>query len=122
MWELIGGMAFGAVVGWITYFILRRAQPKSLSDLSTVIGVLGGATITGLFSPTGSSFVGYAIGLFLGFFVYFILFWAIVGWANMKQSLIASLNSGMIVMGPNQEKAEGETTMGGTGKNKIPRE
>jgi hypothetical protein len=30
-----GAVAFGIVVGWLTYFILRRAKPTALSDLST---------------------------------------------------------------------------------------
>lgn len=69
-----GGLAFGLVVGWVTYFILRRAQPKALSDLSVLIGAVGGGTITALFDPKGDSFAGYSIGLAVGFFAYYIVF------------------------------------------------
>ncbi len=72
--RFIGGIGFGLVVGWTTYFILRRAQPKTLSDLSTFIGIIGGSTITALFDSKGDSFVGYAIGLAIGFFAYYIVF------------------------------------------------
>jgi hypothetical protein len=40
-----GAFAFGIVVGWLTYFILRRAKPTALSDLSTVVATLCGATV-----------------------------------------------------------------------------
>ncbi len=77
--RFIGGIAFGGVIGWITYFIMRRAQPKALTDLTTIVGILGGGTIIGLFDPKTITFAGYAIGLAIGFFGYYLFFLKIVG-------------------------------------------
>jgi hypothetical protein len=70
---MIGAWCFGAVMGWITYRTLRRREgAAALSDLATVIGAIGGAAITGLFK-TPDLFGSYCIGLFIGFFLYFIV-------------------------------------------------
>jgi len=70
---MIGAWCFGAVMGWITYRTLRRREgAAALSDLATVIGAVGGAAITGVFK-TPDLFGAYCIGLFIGFFVYFIV-------------------------------------------------
>jgi NhaP-type Na+/H+ or K+/H+ antiporter len=82
-----GGLAFGLVVGWASYFVLRRIQPKSLSDLSVFIGIIGGGTITSLFDAKGDTFAGYAIGLAVGFFLYFITFLLILGRMDIHDSL-----------------------------------
>ena len=66
----LGGACFGAVIGWITYrTISRKATPVSLSDLATVLGVVGGGIVTGLFDQP-DLFGAYSVGLFLGFFAY----------------------------------------------------
>jgi zinc transporter ZupT len=60
-------------MGWITYRTLRRKEgAAALSDLSTVIGAIGGAAITALFK-TAELFGWYCIGLAAGFFLYFII-------------------------------------------------
>jgi len=87
--QFIGALAFGLVVGWTTYFILRRAQPKALSDLTTFIGAIGGAAVTTLFDSKGSTFAGYAIGLALGFLAYYLVFLWIVGVHAIRESLKA---------------------------------
>ena len=43
-----------------------------MSDIASVIGAVGGAAVTGIFG-TEELFGFYAIGLALGFFVYFIV-------------------------------------------------
>jgi hypothetical protein len=86
--QFIGGIGFGLVVGWVTYFILRRAQPKTLSDLSTFIGIVGGGTITALFDPGGYSFAGYSIGLAIGFFAYYIVFMRLTGSHAVGETMI----------------------------------
>jgi uncharacterized membrane protein YeaQ/YmgE (transglycosylase-associated protein family) len=86
--QFIGGLAFGAVVGWVTYFILRRAQPKTLSDITTIIGAIGGAAITGLFTKGETGFAGYAIGLAIGFFVYYVVYRMIVGKDAIREALV----------------------------------
>lgn len=69
----IGSLSFGLVIGWITYRTLRRKEGSAaLSDISTVIGAVGGAAVTGLFKDT-DMFAGYSIGLAIGFFAYFIV-------------------------------------------------
>lgn len=70
---MIGAWCFGAVIGWITYRTLRRREGSAqLSDIATVIGAVGGAAITALFKVP-ELFGYYCIGLFVGFFVYFIV-------------------------------------------------
>ena len=68
----IGALCFGFVVGYITYRTLARTTAKAaVSDLATVIGAIGGATITGLFGPVdGSMFAYYSIGLIIGMAAY----------------------------------------------------
>jgi hypothetical protein len=71
--QLIGAGAFGALIGWYVYYINRyRKADVQLNDLVTLIGILGGGAILALF-PTGTDLFGaYGVGLFLGFFGYFI--------------------------------------------------
>lgn len=68
--NLIGAGAFGLLIGWVTSSILRRAKRDGLSDISTVIGAVGGAAILGLFPKENGAFGVYAIGLAIGFWVY----------------------------------------------------
>lgn len=71
--EAIGALCFGLVVGWVTYRTLRRREGISnLSDISTVIGAVGGAAVTALFKD-GALFGMYCIGLAVGFFLYFVI-------------------------------------------------
>jgi NhaP-type Na+/H+ or K+/H+ antiporter len=67
---IIGGLCFGLVVGWVTYRTIRYAPHGGLSDLSTVIGAVGGAAITALFPKESGAFGAYCIGLAIGFFAY----------------------------------------------------
>lgn len=68
-----GGLAFGVVVGWITYrtLHLRGRDNVGLSDIATVIGAVGGGVVTGLFKNE-DMFAAYSIGLFAGFFLFLI--------------------------------------------------
>jgi hypothetical protein len=71
--ELCGAICFGVVVGWICYRTLRRStNPTKLSDLTTIVGVIGGGAVTALFKTT-DLFAGYSIGLAIGFFLYLIV-------------------------------------------------
>ncbi len=70
----VGAVCFGVVIGWVCYRTLRRNQAASgLSDIATVIGAVGGAAITGIWSPGTGAFGGYCIGLLVGFFLYLIV-------------------------------------------------
>lgn len=81
----LGALMFGLVIGWITYRTLRRKEGSAaLSDISTVIGAVGGAAVTKLFPD--AVFGWYCIGLGIGFFLYLICSFflegkdAVVGW------------------------------------------
>ena len=71
--NLVGAALFGAVTGWVTYRTLRRTKPNGLSDIATVLGAVGGATVTGLFPKESEAFGWYGIGLAAGFFLYLIV-------------------------------------------------
>lgn len=74
----LGGLCFGLVVGWVTYRTLRRREGASgLSDISTVIGAVGGGAVTSLFED--ALFGWYAVGLAIGFFGYFLAALALEG-------------------------------------------
>ncbi len=71
--QLLGAMGFGAIIGWLVYYINRyRTGDVQFSDLATVIGILGGGAILALFPASTDLFGGYGIGLFIGFFSYFL--------------------------------------------------
>lgn len=71
----IGPACFGLLIGWITYRTLRRKEgPVALSDLSVVLGTLGGGVVTGLFGGE-VQFAFYSIGLAFGFFGYLVVAW-----------------------------------------------
>jgi hypothetical protein len=71
--QIFGAIGFGAIVGWLVYYINRyRTGDVQFSDLATIIGILGGGAILALFPPSTDLFGGYGIGLFIGFFSYFI--------------------------------------------------
>jgi len=77
---LLGAGGFGFLIGWYIYFINRyRKGDVQLSDLVTLIGVIGGASITALFKTDTPLFGAYGIGLFLGFFTYFVVLIFLVG-------------------------------------------
>lgn len=74
MVQLVGAAAFGAIVGWYVYYINRyRTGGVQFSDLVTLIGVLGGATVLALFPGQTDLFGAYGIGLAIGFFGYFLV-------------------------------------------------
>ena len=70
--ETAGAICFGIVIGWVTYRTLRHNQSSGLSDIATVIGAVGGAAITAIFT-TDQLFGGYCVGLAIGFFAYFVV-------------------------------------------------
>lgn len=72
--QLLGAGGFGAIIGWFVYYINRyRKGDVQFSDLTTLIGILGGGAIMALFPAKTDLFGAYGIGLFAGFFGYFIL-------------------------------------------------
>ncbi len=82
MLATIGAAFFGLVVGWITYRTLRRKEGAvALSDISCVIGAVGGGAITALFKD-GAVFGAYSIGLAIGFFLYLLVSIRVIKSAN----------------------------------------
>jgi hypothetical protein len=80
--ELAGAFCFGMVVGWVTYRTLRRKEgAATLSDISSVLGAIGGAAVTALFKNE-QMFGMYSIGLAVGFFLYFLIGYFVVGKNN----------------------------------------
>jgi hypothetical protein len=72
--QLWGAGGFGAIIGWYVYYINRyRTRDVQLSDLVTLIGILGGGAILALFPARSQLFGAYGIGLFIGFFGYFLI-------------------------------------------------
>lgn len=71
--QLVGAAAFGVVLGWYVYYINRyRKGDFQLTDIGTLLGILGGAGIIRLFDPSTDLFGAYGIGLCLGFFAYLV--------------------------------------------------
>jgi len=69
-----GPFWFGVVIGFVTYRTLKHTTQAGISDIASVIGAVGGATIVGLFPVAEGRFNDYAIGLFLGFFAFLVVF------------------------------------------------
>ena len=71
--QLLGAGGIGVIIGWHVYYINRyRKGDVQLTDLVTLLGILGGGAITALFPARTDLFGAYGIGLFGGFFTYFI--------------------------------------------------
>ena len=73
--ETWGAFAFGTVLGWFLYFTNRyRKGETQLSDVATLIGVIGGGAVTALFGDAKTTLFGaYGVGLAVGFFAYFVV-------------------------------------------------
>jgi hypothetical protein len=71
----LGAFGFGVVIGWFVYFTNRyRKGEVQFSDLTTLLGIIGGAAVTGLFGESkGLLFGAYGTGLATGFFAYFVV-------------------------------------------------
>jgi hypothetical protein len=77
--QMFGAGGFGTIVGWYIYYLIRHRTDKvSISDLSTIVGVIGGGAVLTLFPAKTDLFGAYGIGLFLGFFGYLVFLLAFV--------------------------------------------
>lgn len=81
---LWGAFGFGVVLGWFMYFTNRyRKGDAQFSDLTTLVGVIGGGAVTALFGEAKTALFGaYGVGLAVGFFAYFILLLVMVSRSN----------------------------------------
>jgi len=69
----LGAVFFGFVIGWISYRTLRLAAGTNLlSAIAIIIATVGGAAVITLLKDE-VMFGWYAIGLAIGFLVYFAL-------------------------------------------------
>jgi len=98
----IGAAAFGAVIGWMVHRILAHKEKADWSDISTVIATVGGAAVLSLFPVQTSTFGAYALGLFIGFFGYFVIFIAIARAGKMAWLDILTGKPGMSIMRDDQ--------------------
>ncbi len=72
--EQAGALGFGLVIGWFLYFVNRyRRSEASFTDITTVLGAVGGAAVTSLFPGGTALFGAYGLGLAIGFFAYFLI-------------------------------------------------
>jgi hypothetical protein len=77
--QLLGAGGFGLLIGWYVYMINRyRKSDVQLSDLVTLVGVIGGSAILGIFKAGTDLFGAYGIGLAAGFFLYFAVLLVLV--------------------------------------------
>lgn len=85
MIQLLGAGAFGAIIGWYVYYVNRyRKGDVQFSDLTTVLGIVGGGGVTQLFGGGNAELFGaYGIGLFIGFFAYLLV---LVGLVSKSQN------------------------------------
>ena len=77
--QSVGAFAFGLVVGWVTYRTIRRTANNGLSDISAVIGAVGGGVVTALFPAGSQAFGAYGLGLAVGFFAYLAVAMIVAG-------------------------------------------
>ena len=85
----IGSMCFGIVIGWITYYTMRKnTKPRALSDITVIISALVGPAILTVFpAPEAGKptmFGWYGIGLAIGFFLYLLVFTLLLWKAPLK--------------------------------------
>lgn len=82
----IGALAFGMIIGWYVYYVNRyRKGDVQFSDITTLVGAIGGGALLKLFDPADATkaisqelFGWYGLGLAVGFFGYFLVLIALV--------------------------------------------
>jgi hypothetical protein len=112
--QLIGAGAFGIIVGWYVYFINRyRTGNVQFSDLTTLIGIIGGGALLAIFKAGTDLFGAYGIGLAIGFFGYFFVLLIMVKMSN-------NFNVDWFLDGRRKAAKEGETIPPGTAETVRP--
>lgn len=67
----LGPLLFGAVVGYIVHFLIRRNGKPGIADLASIIGaVLGAAVMKALATPDATNC--YLMGVGVGFFLHWV--------------------------------------------------
>jgi hypothetical protein len=71
--QLAGAGCFGGIIGWYVFLINRnRKDTMQMSDLLSLIAVIGGGVVLTLFPLSTDLFGAYGIGLAIGFFYSFL--------------------------------------------------
>jgi hypothetical protein len=105
-----GSIGFGLVIGWITYYTMRKnTQPRTLADITVIISALVGPAVLAVFPApvegTKQTMFGYyGIGLALGFFLYYVLF-VVLLWKAPRRLL---LSMGLVRPRTRRSTKEGE--------------
>jgi len=90
MMSSVGALCFGLVLGYVTYrMLIRTTANAAVSDLTTVVGAIGGAAVTAVAEPGTSLFGWYGVGLALGFVSYGLAYYFL----NGKERLAVVLGS-----------------------------
>ena len=97
-----GSIGFGMVIGWVTYYTMRKnTKERTLADITVIISALVGPAVLAVFpSPATDKttmFGYYGIGLAIGFFLYYIFFMLVL-WKAPARMLGGIIN--MDVTGP----------------------
>jgi hypothetical protein len=105
-------MCFGMVVGWITYYTMRKnTKPRTLADITVIVSALVGPAVMAVFPApvegTKQTMFGfYGIGLAIGFFLYYLLFVGLL-W-KAPERLLMSMGLVRPAAQPPGEEGEGE--------------
>lgn len=84
----IGAVCFGIVIGFIAYRTLVRKDSAAITDISAVVGAVGGGAVAVWFDRAeGDSFAWYSIGLLGGMVVYFIQYRILNGKLKSAENL-----------------------------------
>lgn len=92
-----GSIGFGMVIGWVTYYTMRKnTKERTLADITVIISALIGPAVLAVFpapvAETKQTMFGYyGIGLAIGFFLYYIIF-VLLLWKAPKKVLNAMFN------------------------------
>jgi hypothetical protein len=86
---MIGSMCFGIVIGWITYYTMRKnTKPRELADITVILSALVGPAILAVFPAPeegkSTMFGWYGIGLAIGFFLYLVFFIILISRGSLK--------------------------------------
>jgi len=92
-----GSIGFGMVIGWVTYYTMRKnTKERTLADITVIISALVGPAVLAVFPAPQEGkqtmFGYYGIGLAIGFFVYYILFMLLL-WKAPIRLLSALFNT-----------------------------
>jgi hypothetical protein len=116
-----GSIGFGMVIGWITYYTMRKnTKERTLADITVIISALIGPAVLAVFpAPTDASrqtmFGYYGIGLAIGFFLYYILF-VLMLWKAPAKILNAMIGSQAVTAAEGVPQMAGTNIMGDAGK------